>query len=46
MLNIFLYSTTVDFQTGAFEHSVLRIWEMYALENVVFYIAAYGAYKL
>ena len=22
--------------SGAFEHSVLRVWEIYALENVVF----------
>ena len=27
--------------TGAFEHSVLRVWEIYALENV-FYIACMG----
>ena len=24
---------------------VLRIWEIYALENAVFYIAVYGPYK-
>ena len=29
----------------AFEHSVLRAWEIYALENVVFCIAIYGPYK-
>ena len=30
--------------TVDFEHSVLRVWEIYALDNVVFYIAVYGAY--
>ena len=30
----------------AFEHSMLCIREIYALENVVFYIAVYGPYKL
>ena len=35
---------TVDF-SAAFEHSVLRVWEIYALENVVFCIAVYGPYK-
>ena len=29
----------------AFEHSVLRVWEIYALENAVFCIAVYGLYK-
>ena len=29
----------VQLISGAFEHSVLRVWEIYALENVVFYIA-------
>ena len=29
--------------TVAFEHSVLRVWEIYALENVVIYVAVYGA---
>ena len=29
----------------AFKHSVLRVWEIYALENAVFCIAVYGAYK-
>ena len=41
-------STTclVQFISGAFEHSVLRVWEIYALENAVFfYIAVYGSYK-
>ena len=27
------------------EHSVLRVWEIYGLENVVFNIAVYGPYK-
>ena len=27
------------------EHSVLCVWEIYALENVVFYIVVYGLYK-
>ena len=30
---------------GVCEHSMLRVWEDYALENAVFYIAVYGAYK-
>ena len=29
----------------AFEHSVLRVREINALEKVVFYIAVYGPYK-
>ena len=29
-----------------FEHSVLRVLEIYALENAVFYIVVYGPYKL
>ena len=29
----------------AFEPSVLCVWEIYALENAVFYIAVYGPYK-
>ena len=32
-------------QSGAFEHSVLHVQEIYALENVVLYIAVYGPYK-
>ena len=28
----------------AFEHSVLCVWEIYALENAVFCIAVYGPY--
>ena len=28
----------VQLISGAFEHSVLRVWEIYALENSVFYI--------
>ena len=32
--------------SGAFEHSVLRVREIYAWENAVFYIAVYGLYKL
>ena len=28
--------------SGLFEHSVLYMWEIYALENVVFHIAVYG----
>ena len=28
-----------------FEHSVLRVQEVYAWENAVFYIAVYGPYK-
>ena len=31
--------------SAAFEHSMLRVWEIYALENSVFYIAVYGTYK-
>ena len=31
--------------TVAFEHSVFRVLEIYALENAVFYIAVYGPYK-
>ena len=31
--------------SGALEHSVLCAWEVYALENTVFYIAVYGPYK-
>ena len=32
--------------SAAFEHSVLRVWEIYVLENAVFYIAVYWEYKL
>ena len=40
------YSTCVlQLISVAFEHSVLRVWEIYALENVVFCIAVYGPYK-
>ena len=35
----------VQLISGAFEHSVLRVQEIYALENVVFTIAIYGLYK-
>ena len=28
--------------SGVFEHSMLRVWEIYALDNVVFYIAVYA----
>ena len=31
--------------TVVIEHSVLSVWEIYALENVVFCIAVYGVYK-
>ena len=31
--------------SGVFEYSVLHIWEIYALENAVFYIVVYGPYK-
>ena len=31
--------------TSAFEHSVLCVLEIYALENAVIYIAVYGLYK-
>ena len=31
--------------SGAFEHFMLRVWEIYALENAVFYIAVYGSYN-
>ena len=31
--------------TVAFEHSVLHVWEIYALENAVLCIAVYGPYK-
>ena len=31
--------------SAAFEHSMLCVQEMYALENAVFYIAVYGSYK-
>ena len=36
--------STVDF-SGVFEHSVLRVLEIYALENVMFNVAVYGPYK-
>ena len=35
----------VQLISGALEHSVLHVREIYALENVVFYIAVYGPYK-
>ena len=31
--------------SGVFEHSVLHVWEIYALENAVFYIVVYGSCK-
>ena len=31
--------------SGAFEHSMLHVWEIYALENAVLYIAVYVPYK-
>ena len=31
--------------SGAFVHSMLHVKEIYALENAVFWIAVYGAYK-
>ena len=31
--------------SAAFEHSVLCVQEIYALENVVLYIAVYGPYE-
>ena len=31
--------------SGVFEHSMLRIGEMYALENNVFYTVLYGPHK-
>ena len=31
--------------SAVFEHSVLCVWEIYAWENVMFYIAVYGRYK-
>ena len=34
----------VQLISAAFEHSTLRA--VYALENAMFYIAVYGAYKL
>ena len=37
--------STVLLISAAFEHSVLHVWEIYALENVVLYIAVYGLYK-
>ena len=41
--NVIYY--TLQLISGAFEHSVLHVWEIYALENAVFYIAVYGPYK-
>ena len=35
----------VQLISGAFEHSVLHVQKIYALENVVFCIAVYGSYK-
>ena len=35
----------LHFSAAAFEHSVLHLWEMYALLNVLLYIAVYGPYK-
>ena len=37
--------TFIQLISAVFEHSVLCIWEIYALENEVFYIALYGPYK-
>ena len=31
--------------SGTFEHSMLHVLEIYALENVGFYIVVYGPYK-
>ena len=31
--------------SGAFEHSMLHVLEIYDLEKVVLYIAVYGPYK-
>ena len=38
-------SIWVQLISVAFEHSVLRVQEIYALENAVFCIAVYGLYK-
>ena len=35
----------VQLMSAAFEHSMLHVPEICALENVVFYIVVYGAYK-
>ena len=35
----------VQLISAAFEHSVLHVQEIYALENAVFYSVVYGAYK-
>ena len=34
-----------NYFSAAFEHPMLRVWEIYALGNVVLYIAVYWAYK-
>ena len=39
-----LLFTYVQF-LGAFEHSMVLVLEIYALDNVVFYIVVYGSYK-
>ena len=31
--------------TALFAYSMLHLWEIYALENVVFYIVVYELYK-
>ena len=40
--NSFYY---VQLISAAFEHSVLRVQEIYVLEKAVFYIAVYGPFK-
>ena len=35
----------IQFISGTFEHPMLCVWEIYALETVVFHIAVYGPYK-
>ena len=37
--------THVQLISAAFEHSMLRVWEIYALENAMVYITLYGLYK-
>ena len=45
LIIIVITNISVQLISGVFEHSVLRVWEIYALENVLFYIAVYGFYK-
>ena len=43
--NIALLLPSVQLISGAFEHSMLRVQEIYALDNAVSNIAVYGLYK-